>query len=178
MNRAPGYWKNYYATHRAQRLAESKAYGLRTKEARRHYMEDYYKAHPEKWTQSEEQKAKKREARRERYANDPEYRKVVIASSKATRQRNPNTRLKRTLAQYGLSLDEYWDLEKQGCAICGSLASQDKQRSRLHIDHNHQTGAFRGLLCTNCNLAIGQFQDNPELLLRAAHYLQHKEPSC
>lgn len=53
------------------------------------------------------------------------------------------------------------------CAIC-----QSKPRARLHIDHNHKTGKYRGLLCDNCNLGLGHFKDSPTLLALAIEYLR------
>ncbi len=43
---------------------------------------------------------------------------------------------------------------------------------RLSIDHDHNTGDIRGLLCHNCNVAIGHLNDDPELLDAAAGYLR------
>ncbi len=43
---------------------------------------------------------------------------------------------------------------------------------RLVIDHCHSTGAIRGLLCSNCNTAIGLLSDNPEIIRKAADYLE------
>ena len=58
------------------------------------------------------------------------------------------------------------------CDICGRSASEDNDRfRRLSIDHDHETGGFRGLLCGSCNLAIGKMGDSPERLLAAAEYL-------
>ena len=56
------------------------------------------------------------------------------------------------------------------CAICG----RDKARGKgtWHIDHDHQTGQVRGLLCTSCNTGIGQLQDNPFLIRKAVEYLE------
>ena len=67
------------------------------------------------------------------------------------------------LNQYGLTKEQYDDLSKV-CVICGS-------RSRLCVDHSHQTGRIRGMLCDRCNKGIGFFGDNPTLLLRAADYV-------
>jgi hypothetical protein len=54
--------------------------------------------------------------------------------------------------------------EQQGrCAICGKATT-------LVIDHDHQTGEVRSLLCTNCNVGLGYFSDSPELLSSAAAY--------
>jgi len=51
------------------------------------------------------------------------------------------------------------------CVICGS-------NEKLTIDHDHSTGMVRGALCTNCNLGLGHFKDDPELLELAALYLR------
>lgn len=56
-----------------------------------------------------------------------------------------------------------------GCAICGS--PRDAKRS-LAVDHDHATGAIRGILCSGCNTGLGLLRDSRELLLRAADYLQ------
>ncbi len=58
--------------------------------------------------------------------------------------------------------------EKQGgiCPICL------EKFSSLVVDHNHNRGNIRGLLCHSCNLGIGSFRDNKENLERAIHYLE------
>lgn len=69
---------------------------------------------------------------------------------------------------YGISADEFdLLLEKQGgvCAIC---AGADPK----HLDHDHVTGAIRGILCVNCNHGLGKFFDDVELLERAVAYLR------
>jgi Recombination endonuclease VII len=79
---------------------------------------------------------------------------------------------------FGISLQDYEDLlAAQGgaCAVCGALNgtciySGEKTKS-LAVDHDHKTGAVRGLLCNDCNRAIGQLKDNSELLRKAADYL-------
>lgn len=55
------------------------------------------------------------------------------------------------------------------CAICDEIRAEDKKR--LAIDHCHETGYIRGLLCHRCNLGLGSFRDSVELLLSAAAYL-------
>lgn len=51
------------------------------------------------------------------------------------------------------------------CVICGS-------NENLTVDHDHSTGMVRGALCNNCNLGLGHFKDDPELLELAALYLR------
>lgn len=55
------------------------------------------------------------------------------------------------------------------CAICKDTCST---RLNLSIDHDHETGEVRGLLCTSCNLGLGKFQDSVNLLTSAASYLK------
>ena len=50
------------------------------------------------------------------------------------------------------------------CELCDRTA-------RLCYDHDHKTGRFRGWLCGRCNLGLGSFEDNPELLRRAINYI-------
>ncbi len=54
------------------------------------------------------------------------------------------------------------------CAICLQLCTK---RSRLSVDHDHATKAFRGLLCDACNNGLGRFNDDPAVLQRAIGYL-------
>lgn len=80
--------------------------------------------------------------------------------------------------RYGISELEYLDLvQKQNnlCAICGCLETSLDKRLQLPkalaVDHCHQTGKIRGLLCSFCNTGLGQFKDNPDLLKKAIEYL-------
>lgn len=85
---------------------------------------------------------------------------------RATHQREWKPRV----SKYGMTVDDYEALVlAQGgvCAICNGRPG----RKRLAVDHDHATGAVRGLLCEACNLALGGFRDDPTLLLRAAEYL-------
>jgi len=64
-------------------------------------------------------------------------------------------------------------IERNGrhkCQICGAPPG----KRALAVDHDHQTGELRGILCTPCNQAIGHFRDNPALLRMAIRYLQGK----
>lgn len=76
--------------------------------------------------------------------------------------------LQRKLKQYNLTEAQYNELADKGCAICGG---PPKGRGRYHFDHDHQTGKFRGLLCTKCNTGLGQFNENKTLLVYALNYL-------
>jgi hypothetical protein len=73
--------------------------------------------------------------------------------------------------KYGMTLEDYDRmLEAQGgaCAICGRPPRED---IALHVDHDHETGLVRGLLCFPCNNTLGDFGDDPTRLYAAAEYL-------
>jgi hypothetical protein len=70
--------------------------------------------------------------------------------------------------RYGITADEADEmLAAQGglCAIC-------KVAPAVHVDHDHETGGVRALLCFNCNGGLGQFRDDPDVLRAAADYVQ------
>lgn len=74
------------------------------------------------------------------------------------------------LDRYGITPAQYEELlAAQGgaCAICRVVPNK-----RLHVDHDHRTGAVRGLLCSECNLGLGKFRDSVEVLQSALSYLQ------
>lgn len=67
--------------------------------------------------------------------------------------------------------------EEQGgvCTICKS--PENGRYKHLSVDHCHNTGKIRGLLCNNCNRALGLFKDNPEILRKAADYVEQHSKS-
>lgn len=84
---------------------------------------------------------------------------------------------------FGITLEDYNALlaaQSNACAICqklnGSCIHSGERTKQLAVDHDHESGAVRGLLCNDCNRAIGQFREDPELLRKAADYLEfHRE---
>lgn len=96
----------------------------------------------------------------------------------ATQRRNnarPERKRKSRDAYYrrtfGISADGFDALlaaQGGGCAICGRRPERD---ASLHLDHCHDTGRIRGILCLSCNQALGHFHDDPALLEAAARYL-------
>ncbi len=76
-------------------------------------------------------------------------------------------------AEYGIEMTDLEELRKihnYKCAICKKHESECP-KSRLDIDHCHDTGEIRGLLCRSCNTAIGKFKNSPDLLFSAIDYL-------
>lgn len=77
-------------------------------------------------------------------------------------------------SRYGIDIGEYNRLlasQNWQCAVCKADRA-DATKARLHVDHNHQTGRVRGLLCTRCNNALGYAADNAERLRQLATYLE------
>lgn len=91
------------------------------------------------------------------------------------------SRRKNLKFQYGISLEEYEELLKaQGgcCAICGSFNNNTTGKKRnwnFSVDHCHESGKVRGLLCNNCNRGLGLLGDTEESLKKALNYLEKKE---
>ncbi len=79
--------------------------------------------------------------------------------------------------RYGITLETYEQmLEDQDhlCKVCGSegFPLAEHHKAKLVVDHCHETGKIRGLLCHNCNRALGLFRDSTLTLTRAIEYLK------
>ena len=78
-----------------------------------------------------------------------------------------------SLKKYGIGLADFDRMVKaqEGrCLICRRLPERG-----LFVDHDHETGKVRGLLCHHCNIGLGMFRDNETLLLRTVLYLRGEE---
>lgn len=97
--------------------------------------------------------------------------RINVQARNKARERSVEIRLLRK----GLSIDLVKHVESHSgkCDICGG--EPDGRWKTLAIDHNHETGAYRGMLCTNCNRGIGHFKENEETMRRAITYLRHSQ---
>lgn len=125
---------------------------------RRHYRE-HKEAHKKKWQKW--------------YLANGEKRREYARLYYTTHKDEEHSRFRRWALQrkYGLTPAAFEQLlTSQGnrCAIC---RTPFKVRKEAHVDHEHGTRAVRGVLCGNCNLGMGNFKDNPALLLEALDYL-------
>lgn len=78
---------------------------------------------------------------------------------------------------YGLpvgSYDKMLAAQNGRCAICKT--DKPNGKGRFHLDHCHDTGTIRGLLCSSCNLAIGHLKHSEEILQAAINYLRSPYP--
>lgn len=81
-------------------------------------------------------------------------------------------RADRAARKYGMTSDQFWDLMREqnwSCAVCSTEFRPEGPR--MNVDHNHDTGEVRGLLCGNCNRGLGLFKDSPDALRAAIDYL-------
>lgn len=90
-----------------------------------------------------------------------------------------NINRKKHLEKFNLLETDYNDMietQKGKCAICGNAEFSVHHHSgkirRLSVDHCHQTGKVRGLLCNLCNKGLGHFKDNVDYLIAAIKYLE------
>ena len=96
-----------------------------------------------------------------RWKNDKE--KCLEEHRKWVNNNKERVAFHKAKSTYGITEEEYKSL-KRVCTICGSIKN-------LRIDHSHQTGKVRGMLCDSCNKGLGFFKDNPMLLDRASNYI-------
>lgn len=77
------------------------------------------------------------------------------------------------LKTYGLSLEHVESFKN--CQICDILLTDDRSSTGRCVDHDHNTGDIRGILCANCNRALGIFGDSTERLEKAVSYLKNAD---
>ena len=119
--------------------------------------------------------------RKYRLKNQTHIQARQLKWSKANPERKWRTARKNFLKRhYGITFeqfDEIWKQQDGRCAICNHrpekspVMSPKPHRLPLYVDHCHKSGKIRGLLCWNCNCALGHFRDDPTRLQTAIQYL-------
>lgn len=98
--------------------------------------------------------------------------KICMNLSARLRHNPSKTRSKNLIRKYGIGEKVFLRLlasQSYKCLICSKHLPHSG--NSVHVDHDHSTGNFRGILCGLCNKGLGQFKDSRELLLKAATYL-------
>ncbi|KKN10422.1 hypothetical protein LCGC14_1036850 [marine sediment metagenome] len=156
----------------------------------------YHRPEAKAWRWEYDQKPKvkaRRKERRREYVKSPKYkvkrweynhRPEVIARCKeirdmrlVTHEQKDSQRNAIFKRKYGISLEQYraiFTKQNGACSICGlpeTKRNNGKPR-RLSVDHCHTTNKIRGLLCNKCNLAIGNFEDDIDVMASAISYLR------
>lgn len=86
--------------------------------------------------------------------NDPEYKRAWKLRTK-----------------YGINPEQFDEMLEAQNGVCAICKKECPSGTRLSVDHDHETGQVRALLCKNCNLVIGYAHENVEILLDAVDYL-------
>ncbi len=124
------------------------------------------------WTKEYYKKNKNKISKQgKKYRENPEVKEKRRKYDEKNKSRFKNTKYKNHLKRkYGITLKEYNKLLlKQGgvCAICRNKGNG----KALSVDHNHQTGKIRGLICSSCNLTLGYAKENVDRLENCIKYL-------
>lgn len=123
----------------------------------------------------EEKLAYNREYRR-KY---PEKFKEYYRRRQATPERKEYDRIRSYKRRYGITYEDFLVLrakQERCCAICGRHEDEKITRwGTLCVDHSHETGKVRGLLCAQCNKGLGSFRDSTELMEKAIMYVRKNQ---
>ena len=111
-----------------------------------------------------------------RYASNPRVRKLALAGSKRWRLKNPekikvrsrDNYLKRT---HGINYQQKLDLLAAQGGVCQICRTASPGKRGWAVDHNHVTLEIQGILCQKCNVGLGYFNDDADLLRAAMNYL-------
>jgi hypothetical protein len=93
----------------------------------------------------------------------------------AWKAKNPDYVRIKMLRSHGLTLADYAGMvADQGgvCAVCGNPPTPEGRNKFLCVDHCHETGLVRGLLCTGCNAAAGMLREDPHIVRSLARYIE------
>jgi hypothetical protein len=117
------------------------------------------------------------------------HRETLAQRQRERRLANPQLKVadadRHLWRKYGITRDEWEQMFAQqggACAICGvplqpgPRVRTDPVMDKVCVDHCHDTGMVRGLLCDPCNKGLGSFRDNPDLLANAIKYLTQERP--
>ncbi len=96
--------------------------------------------------------------------------RICESNKNEYKNRPEKFRAKALKYNYGISLESYTRLKQEQGDTCKICCKKPNKRA-LSVDHCHVTGRIRGLLCSKCNMAIGLFDDSPELLQKTIEYL-------
>lgn len=149
------YKSAYYEKNRERILEKNRAYHKKNRKAITDRNRERRHSDPSEMSRRREQN------RRWEAANPDKMRAAIPRTVARARKR-----------QHGVTLEMYEEmLASQGrrCAICRT--DSPGRRTDWHLDHDHETKAIRGLLCSRCNLGIGLLRDDPHVVMAAATYL-------
>lgn len=109
-----------------------------------------------------------------------EYHKEENRKRAAKWQKENSERYRRWLYEhsliknYNITIEDYKKMLNDQNGVCAICFREDKKGRKLCVDHNHDTGKVRGLLCGNCNKLLGMAGDDKKILSRSIKYLEEK----
>lgn len=138
---------------------------LKDANKRRAWNREYYQrnrekrdAYRKKWRlRNLEYQRKAEKKRKEKYFSNPIFKE--------------RERLRKNAKRRGVTVEQYIALEKESCGVCGK---RYKGVRSMVVDHCHRSGVVRGTLCRKCNAGIGMFNDDPDLLYKAAEWVMQQ----
>ena len=167
--------REYVRKYRLTNLESERKRDRENKTKKRELNREAHNAYMREW--NEKNKDRINAERRDRRKNDIVYREKLRQKGKDKYARLVkkirNSRLNKA---YGINQSDYEEMyqSQQGkCAICGTEKKMGS-RTGLVIDHCHNKGHIRGLLCSHCNTGLGQFRDDTGLLQKAIDYLTRR----
>ena len=176
-----------YGERRKHPLYEVWRYQSRVKEGRVSEWDDFWKFVEDVGEKPSERHAARRYRVRESWGptNFYWYEAASLGLEKNAQMREWTSRNKDKVKHYdlkknfGISLEQYGEMHEAQCGQCAICSCQgtafggdNGKSTTLAVDHDHETGAIRQLLCSRCNQGLGYFKDSVDLLEKASAYLR------
>lgn len=138
------------------------------------YIKDYIAKNKEKRTiyMREYRKTEKHKEYIKQYRNTTKYKQA-----QRKREQKRDRRAMELKYKYGITVDEYnilLEAQSGKCAICKTNSPGGKFNN-FHVDHDHNTNKIRGLLCMNCNTALGSLKEDINIIEAMLHYITERQ---
>lgn len=133
-------------------------------------MSEKARASHRKWAKANPGAVKENKAKWDR-ENADHKREQAYAWKEANAGKAATSLFRAHLKKYGISPEQFEEMLVAQGGVCAGCRKTCTVFSRLSVDHDHDTGKVRGLLCSACNRAVGGLKHDPETLLRLAAYL-------
>lgn len=106
------------------------------------------------------------------------YRETILKCNRESRERlHPDVRRDRYFkSKYGIAVGTYAEMLKEQDGLCAACKATPSEGRRLRVDHHHESGKVRGLLCDSCNRTLGHAKESPERLRACAEYVEKHLP--
>ena len=98
-----------------------------------------------------------------------------IVAARGSAQKRLSDRKSYLKRKYGMTIADYDRMHDEQGGVCAICSEPRPEERTLHVDHDHETGVIRGLLCFRCNNALGDFREEYDLFQRAADYLDRDD---